>query len=50
MQRTAILFRWVVILLLLLDGRIVVDEDKGAIIFGIGISLSTLVSRTQIAL
>lgn len=35
--------------LLLLDSAIVVDKDESALVLGIGIALSALVSRTQIA-
>lgn len=35
--------------LFFLDGAIIIDEDKGAVVLGIGVALGTLVSGTQVA-
>lgn len=36
--------------MLLLDSTVIVDEDVGAFIFGVGIASSALVARTEVAL
>lgn len=36
--------------LLLLHGTVVVDKDKGAVVFGIGVTLGALIAWAQVAL
>lgn len=47
---TAILLRRVILGLVLLDSRVVVDEDICAVVLGIRIASSSLIARTEIAL
>lgn len=48
-QLTATLIAWLVIGLLLLDGTIVIDEDERTRVLGVRITLSTLVTRAEVA-
>jgi phosphoglycerol transferase MdoB-like AlkP superfamily enzyme len=39
-----------IISLLFLDSTVIVDKDKGAFVFGIDVTLGSLVTRAQVAL
>lgn len=39
-----------IISLLFLDSTVIVDKDKGALVFGIDVTLGSLVTRAQVAL
>ena len=49
-QLTAFLFGWLIMRLLLLDRGVVVDEDEGALVFGVRVALRALVARAEITL
>ena len=48
-QRTAIIFRWLILSLLLLDRAVVIDENECTFIFRIGITLSPSVAGAKVA-